>query len=68
MTLSDFLESRGFTDSAFADLAGLSQPQINRLRRGASRPSLNAIEAIAKASGGAVSPSDWFNTPQAAVE
>lgn len=59
MTLSDYLDEKGETDAAFAMRTKLSQPQINRLRRGVAKPSWDTIVAIEKATEGKVKPNDW---------
>lgn len=59
MTLDQYLTKTGETDAAFAGRAGLSQTQINRLKRGISSPSFETIKKIAKASKGKVKFADW---------
>jgi len=59
MTLDQYLTKTGETDAAFASRAGLSQTQINRLKRGISSPSFETIKKIAKASKGKVKFADW---------
>lgn len=66
MTLSEYLKQSKESDGAFALRVNLSQSQINRLRRGVSRPSWAAIEAIAKETGNKVTANDWANAEQAA--
>jgi transcriptional regulator with XRE-family HTH domain len=61
MTLSEYIKSSGLSDLAFSKLSGVSHSQINRLKRGMSRPSLDSIDAIFKASGGKVTHADWFD-------
>ena len=60
MRLSEFIEQAGLTDAVFGEQCGLSQSQVSRLRNGKSKPSFEAIEAVRGASGGKVSPNDWF--------
>jgi transcriptional regulator with XRE-family HTH domain len=66
MTLDDFLATakddngKPLSDAAFGERCGMSQSQISRLRNGKSKPSFETIEAIRAATGGAVSPNDWF--------
>lgn len=70
MTLDAYLSNlkdefgRPVTDAAFGALCGMSQSQVSRLRNGKSRPSFEAIEAIHAATGGEVSPNDWFDAVQ----
>lgn len=59
MTLDQYLSEKGETDTSFAARVGISQPQISRLRRGVSRPSWSAIEAITKNTEGKVTANDW---------
>jgi transcriptional regulator with XRE-family HTH domain len=65
MTLAEYLKQTKESDAAFGGRAGLSQSQVNRLRRGTSRPSWAAIASIAKATGDKVTAVDWA-TEQAA--
>jgi transcriptional regulator with XRE-family HTH domain len=60
MTLTEYLRENSLSETAFADRAGISQSQVNRLRSGKCRPSFEAIEAIKNATDGRVSPNDWF--------
>lgn len=58
--LTERKTSEGLTEEQFAVLAGLSQSQVNRLRRGRVKPSYEAIEGIIKATGGKVTANDFF--------
>lgn len=60
MTLAEYLSSKRLTDEAFASIVNLSQSQISRIKRGISRPSWSAVEAIERATGGEVSASDFL--------
>ncbi|MBZ9922215.1 helix-turn-helix domain-containing protein [Mesorhizobium sp. BR1-1-7] len=64
MTLNEYLSTdaagKQMTDEVFGKLCGMSQSQISRLRNGKSRPSFEAMEMIRAATGGKVSPNDWF--------
>lgn len=66
MTLDEFITAakddngKPLSDAAFGALCSMSQSQISRLRRRESKPSFEAIQAIHKATGGKVSPNDWF--------
>jgi transcriptional regulator with XRE-family HTH domain len=66
MTLAEYLKKTKESDAAFGFRAELSQSQVNRLRRGTSRPSWATIDQIAKATGNAVTANDWANAEQAA--
>lgn len=59
MRLNQYLSNRKLTDAAFAALVGMSQSQVNRLRRGLSQPSWDTVAAIEKATAGKVSASDF---------
>lgn len=67
MTLDQYLNRTGETDTAFGQRVGISQSQIGRLRRG-WKPSWDAIVAIEKATGGKVKPNDWPRQPADAGE
>lgn len=67
MTLDEYLTTFqrddgkvGLSDAAFGERCGMSQSQVSRLRNSKSRPSFEAIDAIRLATGGKVSPNDWF--------
>lgn len=67
MTLDEFLRTyehddgrTGLTATAFAAMAGLSQPQVSRLLKGHHNPSLATMDAIRRATGGKVTPNDWL--------
>lgn len=64
MNLDQYLNQSDETDAAFGRRVGLSQSQISRLRRGASRPSLDAIARIADATGQSVRAEDWMRPQQ----
>lgn len=66
MTLADYLKQTKESDAAFAFRAELSQSQVNRLRRGMSRPSWATIDLIAKATSKKVTANDWARVEQAA--
>lgn len=63
MTLDRYLTDTKIKEAAFARDAGLTQPTINKLRHGISRPSLKAMLAIKAASKGAVELNDWTAQP-----
>jgi hypothetical protein len=66
MTLAEYLKHTKESDAAFGVRAHLSQSQVNRLRRGNSRPSWTAIDSIARATGDKVTANDWAAAEQAA--
>lgn len=60
MRLSDYFSREdNLTDAAFAGRVGMSQSQINRLRRGESSPDWATIEKIKNATDGLVTADDW---------
>lgn len=61
MKLNQYLTETDETDAAFGLRAGVSQTQINRLKRGVSQPSFDTIKKIAAASGDKVTFSDWVD-------
>jgi transcriptional regulator with XRE-family HTH domain len=70
MTLTEYLATatdpetgKPLTDDAFGKRCGMSQSQISRLRNSKSKPSFEAMEAILSATGGKVTPNDWFEVP-----
>lgn len=60
MTLNEYLSTEGITETAFAGLVGISQPHVNRLRKGAW-PSLALISRIYRATDGKVTADDFIN-------
>lgn len=60
MKLNLYLTNKGITDDAFGKRIGCSQSQVSRIKRGVSKPSLNLIERIALATGGAVKANDFM--------
>jgi transcriptional regulator with XRE-family HTH domain len=63
MKLDQYLSARKLTDAAFAAIVGMSQSQVNRLRRGLSMPSWDAVAAIEQATSGKVSATDFIPAP-----
>ena len=59
MKLDDFLVAKGFSQTAFADRIGVSQPSLSRYISGASVPNVLVAERIKAASGGLVTYEDW---------
>ena len=68
MNLNDYLNDRrdkaGVTEAQFACDIGISQGQVNRLRRNASKPSWKTVNLIAEKTGGKVTANDWSKQPQ----
>lgn len=55
MKLDQYLSTAKISDEAFGQLVGLSQSQVNRIKNGKSKPSLDMVAKIDAASRGAVS-------------
>jgi len=69
MTLDEWLtaaKATGMTEVRFAALVGISQPQVNRLRRNLSWPSKDLMARIREATNQKVTPNDWFASEGAA--
>jgi transcriptional regulator with XRE-family HTH domain len=64
MTISDFMKYERMTEAQFGHLVGLSQSQVNRLRRGLAFPSGKTARRIQDRTGGKVTLAD-FQLPQA---
>lgn len=67
MTLDQYLAETKMTEKAFAQLVGLSQPHINRLRKGKGWPQREALERIRLHTGGKVTADD-FLAPEASQD
>ena len=66
MTLADYLESTGETVSAFAERVRLSRVSVSRIKGGRQRPSWDAAQRIAIATGGRVPVESWAKPDEAA--
>lgn len=66
MKLETYINSKKMTDATFGALAGLSQSQVSRLRRGLSMPSKEALDRIKEATKGRVTANDFFHNREAA--
>ena len=60
MTLDEYLSTTGTLEAAFGVRIGLSQSQVNRLRRGESWPPRDVMERIRTATDQQVTPNDWL--------
>ncbi len=60
MKLQDYITQSGLTDAQFAERVGVSQPHINKIRRGVVSPSLSVAERIMEATNGKVTPNDFL--------
>ena len=61
MKLSDWLEMKNLTASAFADQVRVSVSTVTRCMNGQRRPEWPTLEAIFKATNGAVTPNDFLS-------
>ena len=61
MKLSEWLETNNLTASAFADQLGVSVSTVTRCMNGQRRPEWPTLDAILKATGGAVTPNDFLS-------
>jgi transcriptional regulator with XRE-family HTH domain len=60
MDLQTFLDSRRLTDAEFAATIGRDRTTVSRWRRRLKNPSAEALRRIAEATGGEVTPNDFF--------
>jgi transcriptional regulator with XRE-family HTH domain len=60
MTLDQYLLVNAVTNAEFAERIGCDRTTVSRLRRGITRPEWELVEAIVKATAGAVSPNDFL--------
>ena len=61
MKLSDYLEAEGISQGEFATKAGVSHTAVSRALSGDRLPGRNVMERIFRATGGRVTPNDFFN-------
>lgn len=61
MTLKEYIKSKDMTNRAFADLADIEASLITRWVIGEVRPSQLNYEKIYEATGGQVTPNDFFD-------
>ena len=62
MKLSDYLKENDLTLSAFAEAVGLDVSTIHRAATGKVIPTRENMDAIVKATGGAVQPNDFYSS------
>lgn len=60
MKLDDYLKRHDLTEAEFGAMIGISQPQVNRLRRGIRWPNRETAKAIAAATKGRVTADDFM--------
>jgi hypothetical protein len=70
MKLDQYLSEKGISTPAFADSLGeegMDASFLWRIRHGKVRPGWKTIDAIVKATNGAVMPNDFLSVPEAAT-
>jgi transcriptional regulator with XRE-family HTH domain len=60
MTLKDYLAQAGNTATKLAETTGVSVSTITRAAEGRTMPTRDLMEKIFKATGGTVTPNDFF--------
>jgi transcriptional regulator with XRE-family HTH domain len=68
MTLNEYLCARHLSDGQFAKRIGCARTTVSRWRRGVTRPEWGDLQAIAKATKGAVNPNDFLYEADEASE
>jgi transcriptional regulator with XRE-family HTH domain len=68
MKLGTYITDKGMTDASFGALAGISQSQVSRIRRGISWPTSETVEAIVKATKGKVTAQDLYQMKAEAAQ
>lgn len=63
MQLNAYLADRNETQAAFAGRVGTSEANLSRILAGQQRPRAGLMERIRAATGGAVTPNDFFDAP-----
>jgi DNA-binding transcriptional regulator YdaS (Cro superfamily) len=67
MTLTEYLRSQKETHDAFARRLGVHSVTVSKWCSGAMRPSWPKMEAISRATDGAVTAADFLRSPQEAA-
>lgn len=60
MQLAAYLKSKNITPQAFADAIGVHRTSVVRFCSGERRPDLTTLQKIHEATGGDVTPQDFF--------
>lgn len=60
MTLKDWIEKRGITQSDFARRVGVQQSTVNKIIHGHRKPSMRVAYAIEVATNGAIKSESWL--------
>lgn len=61
MTLSEYLKTTNLSQAEFGLRIGADQSTVSRYLRGRRRPRWDALRVIAEATGGQVTPADFFD-------
>ena len=67
MKLADWLKVNGVTQVEFAKRIGVTSGFVSQMCAGVSRPGLDRIEAIHKATSGEVTATDFLDLPASAA-
>jgi DNA-binding transcriptional regulator YdaS (Cro superfamily) len=65
MRLDEWMALHGYNDERMAELIGVNQSTVNRIRNGVQKPSGETIVKVEEATNGAVSAKDFFSRNQA---
>ena len=60
MTLDEYLRQQKLTEASFAEVIGSTQQSVHRYRRNTRVPRPAVMERIVAATGGKVSPDDFY--------
>lgn len=63
MKLDAYIRENGLTDAAFAEKVDRDRSAVSRWRSGATVPDADSLKKILEATGGAVTPNDFFELP-----
>jgi DNA-binding transcriptional regulator YdaS (Cro superfamily) len=65
MRLDEWMALHGYNDERMAELIGVNQSTVNRIRNGVQKPSGETIVKVEEATKGQVSAKDFFSRNQA---
>lgn len=66
MKLDDYLKNQGLTAEAFAAITDISPSNVSKYRSGKLKPKTDAMRKIYAATGGTVTPNDFYDLPEPA--
>ena len=64
MTLDEYLTERNITAAAFANKIERAVSTVTRIRKGDQHPDSDTLQSIVYATGGAVTPNDFFDVSE----